>query len=87
MREKSERKSRTGEKQVAAKPTMRDVDNLPPDYTAGHCNMCQVRWGKFDRPEDQMRVLRELQDIQEWILSMRGYTNMTTPDGLDSEDE
>ena len=64
----------------------RQREGLRDEYAPGHCTMCQIRWGKFDRPEDTVRVIRELQDIQEWLLYRRKYTNMTTPNGEDPED-
>jgi hypothetical protein len=48
--------------------------------------MCEIRWGRFDQPEDTVRVIRELQDIQKWLFYMRKYTNMTTPDGEDPDE-
>ena len=64
----------------------REREGLPDSYAPGHCAMCQIRWGRFDQPEDTVRVIRELQDIQKWLFYMRKYTNMTTPDGEDPEE-
>jgi len=61
-------------------------EGLPDSYAPGHCTMCQIRWGRFDQPEDMVRVIRELQDIQEWLLYRRKYTNMTAPNGEDPEE-
>ena len=73
---------RKNRSQRARKPRASRGD-LPDKYAPGHCTMCQIRWGQFDQPEDTVRVIRELQDILEWLFYMRKYTNMTSPDGLD----
>jgi hypothetical protein len=65
---------------------VRERDGLPDRYALGHCTMCELRWGRFDQPEDTVRIIRELQDIQKWLFYMRKYTNMTTPNGEDPED-